>query len=181
MKLTLQIKLNPSAEQKKLLLDTIVQANDACDRISRVAWEKRIFGRNNLHKETYHLIKDSTDLSAQVVVRQIAKVVDAYKLDKKTKRVFTPMGAISYDSRILTYKWVSVQGEVASIWCIGGRQKMTFTCHRPDLIPYIKGEADLLHRKGKFFLMQVVDIPDKKIIDVDEYIGVDLGITTFTS
>ena len=29
----------------------------------------------------------------------IAKVADAYKLDKKVKREFKPLGSIAYDSR----------------------------------------------------------------------------------
>ena len=35
-----------------------------------------------------------------------------------------------------------------------GRIKMSFVCHNPALIPYLKGEADLLHHKGKFCLYQ---------------------------
>ena len=39
-----------------------------------------------------------------MLVRSVAKVADAYKLDKKTKRTFRPLGSIAYDARIMTYK-----------------------------------------------------------------------------
>jgi len=173
MILTLKIKLNPNKEQKELLLETIKEFNKTCNTISDIAWENKVFNQFKIHKLVYHDIKNSTNLSAQVIVRAIAKVNDAYKIDRKVKRVFKPLGAITYDSRILTYK-----KEVASIWCIGGRQKIPFTCFNKEHIPYIKGEADLIYRKGKFFLFQCVDIPDAKIKDVTEFTGVDFGITS---
>lgn len=173
MILTLKIKLNPTEEQKVLLLETIQSVNKTCNTISDVAWENKVFNQFKIHRLVYHDIKNTTNLSAQVIVRAIAKVNDAYKLDRKTKRVFRPFGAITYDSRILTYK-----KEIASIWCVGGRQKIPFTWFNKDYIPYIKGEADLIYRKGKFFLFQCVDIPDTDIKDVSEFTGVDFGITS---
>jgi putative transposase len=101
MKLTAQIRLLPTPEQAKLLKETLVRANEACDYISSVAWDKRTFGKFALQKLGYQTVKDMFGLTAQVVVRCIAKVWDSYKLDKKTKREFKPLGAISYDDRIL--------------------------------------------------------------------------------
>lgn len=173
MILTLKIKLNPTEEQKSLLLETIKEVNKTCNAISDVAWENKVFNQFKIHKLVYHDIKNTTNLSAQVIVRAIAKVNDSYKIDRKTKRVFKQFGAITYDSRILTYK-----KEIASVWCIGGRQKIPFTCYNKEYLPYIKGEADLIYRKGKFFLFQCVDIPDTTIKDVSEFTGVDFGITS---
>lgn len=173
MILTLKIKLNPTEDQKNMLLDTIKAVNKNCNTISDIAWGNKVFNQFKIHKLVYRQIKDRSNLSAQVVVRAIAKVNDAYKLDRKTKRVFKPFGAITYDSRILTYK-----KDIASIWCIGGRQKIPFQCFNKEYLPYIKGEADLIYRKGKFFLFQCVNIPDVDIKDISEFTGVDFGITS---
>ncbi len=162
----------PTDEQANLLLETMKEANTVCNAISEVAWGKKIFNNFKLHHETYHAFKASFKLSSQVLVRCVAKVADAYKLDKKTKRQFRPLGSIGYDSRIMTYK----PNNVVSLWCIGGRQKINFVCHNPDYIPYIKGEADLVYKKGKFYLFQTVDIPEEDIEDVEEFIGVDMGL-----
>ena len=172
MKLTLKIKLLPTDEQVNLLLDTMKEANTVCNAISDVAWQEKIFNNFKLHHKVYHSYKATFQLSSQMLIRQIAKVADAYKLDKKTKRTFKPLGSIAYDSRIMTYK----PNNIVSLWCIGGRQKIDFVCHNLDYIPYIKGEADLVYKKGKFYLFQTVDVPEEDVEDVEEFIGVDMGL-----
>jgi len=177
MKLTLKIKLLPNDEQVNLLLETIKEANAVCDAISEVAWQEKIFNNFKLHHKVYHSYKATFNLSSQMLIRQIAKVADAYKLDKKTKRTFRPLGSIAYDSRIMTYK----PDNIISMWCIGGRQKIKFVCHNPDYLPYIKGEADLVYKKGKFYLFQTVDVPEQDIEDIEYFIGVDFGLTDIIS
>ncbi len=171
MKLTLQIKLLPIKEQAQSLLETIKASNIVCNKISDVVWEKKEFNQYRLHHLVYRIIRNSSELSAQMVVRCISKVVDAYKLDRKTKRVFKSLGAITYDVRILSYKETSV-----SIWSVDGRLKISFVCHNPKYLPYVKGEADLVHRKGKFYLFQTVEIPEEDVKDIEKFIGVDFGI-----
>ncbi len=173
MKLTLKVKLLPTDEQANLLLETMKEANAVCNAISDVAWENRIFNNFKLHHKIYHPYKATFQLSSQMLIRQIAKVADAYKLDKKTKRFFKLLGSITYDSRIMTYK----PNNVVSLWCIGGRQKINFVCHNSNYIPYIKGEADLVYKKGKFYLFQTVEIPEGDIEDIEEFIGCDFGLT----
>ena len=172
MKLTLKIKLLPTDKQTDLLLDTIREANVVCNAISEVAWSKRIFNNFKLHHEVYYTYKSTFRLSSQMLVRSVAKVADAYKLDKKTKRTFRPLGGIDYDARIMTYK----PGNIVSLWCIGGRQKINFICHNPAYLPYIKGEANLVYKKGKFYLFQTVDVPEQDVEDIEEFIGVDFGL-----
>lgn len=177
MKLTLKIKLLPTDEQADLLIDTIRETNTVCNAISDVACSKRIFNNFKLHHEVYHPYKATFKLSSQCLIRAIAKVADAYKIDKKTKRSFKPLGSIAYDSRIMTYK----PDNIVSLWCIGGRQKIKFVCHNPAYLPYIKGEADLVYKNGKFYLFQTVDIPEQDVNDVEEFIGVDFGLTDIIS
>ena len=174
MKLTLKIKLLPTDEQSNLLLNTMKEANTVCDAISKVAWEKKVFNNFKLHHEVYHTYKPKFKLSSQMLIRQIAKVADAYKIDKKTKRKFRQLGGITYDNRIMTYK----SKNLVSLWCIGGRQKINFVCHNMKYFPYIKGEADLVYKNEKFYLFQTVDIPDTEVEDVEKFIGVDFGLKT---
>ena len=173
MKLTLKIKLIPTAEQAELLLETIRETNTVCNAISDVAWTKRIFNNFKLHHETYHVYKSTFKLSSQMLVRSVAKVADAYKPDKKTKRIFRPLGSIAYDARIMTYK----PDNIVSLWCIGGRQNINFVCHNPAYFPYIKGEADLVYKKGKFYIFQTVDVPEQDVDDIENFIGIDFGLT----
>ena len=163
----------PTKEQEKLIIDTMKEVNTVCDAISEMAFSKKIYNQYKIHHEIYHPFKSKYKLSAQVLVRAISKVCDAYKIDKKVKRVFRPLGAITYDSRILTYK-----KEVASIWLLGGRQKIPFVCHNRNYLPYIKGEADLVYKKGRFYLFQTIEVPEEEVKDIEEFIGCDFGLTT---
>ena len=172
MKLTLQIKLLPTEEQGIALLETIRKANAACTFISDFAFDKKIFRVYDLHHCCYGSVRDKCSLSAQVVIRFLGKVADSYKTGKKDKkRIFRALGSIAYDSRILSFTPTGI-----SIWSVGGRLKMPFKCHNPNLIPFIRGEGDLLFRKGKFFLFQTIEIPNQKIGDVEEFIGCDFGL-----
>jgi IS605 OrfB family transposase len=172
MKLTLQMKLLPTDEQAKSLLNTMQSCNRVCNDISEVAWGENVFNQFKLHRLVYHRIKDTSNLSAQALVRCISKVADAYKLDRKSKRSFRPLGAITYDARILTFKDMGV-----SIWSVDGRLRIPFACHNSKYLAYIKGEADLVFNKGKFYLFQTVEVLEDDVRDVEEFIGVDFGIT----
>jgi IS605 OrfB family transposase len=72
----------------------------------------------------------------------------------------------------MTYK----PNDIVSLWVIGGRIKIPFVCHNRNYFPYIKGEADLVFKKGKFYLFQTVDVPEEEVEDVEEFIGVDMGL-----
>ena len=148
MKLTLKIKLLPSDAQAIALKETIVEANACCGAISDIAWDEKVFQQFGLHKRVYYPMKESFNLTSQMLIRSIAKVADSYKIDKKTKRTFRLLGGISYDNRILTYK----PNDIVSIWTIGGREKIPFVCHNRNYLPYIQGEADLVFKKDKFYL-----------------------------
>lgn len=173
MKLTAQIKLLPSSEQADVLLRTMETANAACNAISEVAWESKSFRQYDLHHACYHDIRDRFALSAQVVVRCLGKVADAYKVDQKVRREFRPHGAVAYDDRILRYS----EGEV-SIWTMSGRERIPFVVgeHHARLLRHRKGESDLVYRGGQFFLLATCDLPDTEEQDADGWLGVDLGI-----
>jgi IS605 OrfB family transposase len=172
MKLTLKIKLLPTPEQFIFLKDTLIEANNACNAISEISFNEKQYNQYKLHHRTYYDIKREFNLSAQVVARCISKVANAYKLNKTIKSEFNPLGGITYDARILSYVKKGI-----SLWSVGGRIKVPFICHNQNYIPYIKGEADLVFKKDKFYLFQTVDVPEEGIRDVEEFIGVDFGQT----
>jgi len=180
MKLTAQIKLLPTPEQAQTLLKTIEMANAACNYISDRAWEINVFSQFPLHKLIYREIRDTFQLSAQVVVRCISKVADAYKLDRKAKRAFKQHGAIAFDNRILSF---SLERKEVSIWTIGGRQHIPFSAGKRqlELLSGQRGESDLCYIKGKFYLFVSCSVETPKPIDVDGILGVDCGIVNIAS
>lgn len=178
MKLIAQVRLYPTDEQRAYLLQTLEQANALCNQLSEYAWQNKLFGQYKLHTAMYHTLRSQTDLSAQVIVRVIAKVADAYKLDKKQQRVFREHGAIAYDDRILS--WYT-DNQAVSIWSVGGRLHIPYQCgeRQREMLKYRKGESDLVYSKHKdaFYLLAVCDIPDPTEQETEAAIGVDLGRT----
>jgi IS605 OrfB family transposase len=180
MKLTAKIKLNPTETQRQMLLETLERANAACNYISQQAWDAKRFGRVPVHKLTYHEVRQQFGLAAQMAVRCIGKVVDAYKLNKKHLREFKTHGAIPYDSRILTYK---VDEQSVSIWTLYGRQTISFLAGKRqlELLQHQQGESDLAYIRGEFYLFATCDIEEPEPDDVTEYLGVDLGVTNIAT
>ncbi len=176
MKLIAQVKLQPNNEQKQSLLSTLQTANAACNAISEQAWATHTFRQYDLHKHTYHAIKAQFGLTAQMVVRCISKVADAYKLDKKTKRTFKPTGSIAFDDRIL--RWY-LDKSLVSIWTASGRQKIPFVCgeQQRKLLQTRQGESDLVLTKGEYFLMAVCNVEEAEPIMPTGVLGVDMGVT----
>lgn len=181
MKLTAQIRLDSTPEQRDALSETLRRANAACDAISAEAFENKVFAPYKLQQRLYHRIREEFGLSAQVVVRCLGKVADAYKLDTKTQRTFSPKGAIAYDARILSWNF---HENTVSIWTLTGRLKIPFTCcgeHHTDLLCAQKGECDLVVRNGTFYLYATCDVPDAKPIEPQSALGVDLGIVNIAT
>ena len=120
MKLTLLVKLAPDEKQHKVLLETMEQFNEACNDIAKVAYEKRLANKYALQKILYYRIREQYRLSAQMTVRAISKVVEAYKRDKNKLCKFKKHGAMVYDQRILSWKGL----EKVSILSLDGRLKI---------------------------------------------------------
>lgn len=177
LKLTVQIKLLPTPEQSEALYATLELANAAANRLSQLGWDVGEFRQFPLHKRFYRQVRDEfPSLSSQVVIRLNAKVADAYKLDRKTRRVFRKHGSISYDARILDFK---LPASTVSIWAVGGRIKgLPFVCGEVQrrLLELPRGEADLILRDRKWYLNITVDVPEEREYEATEWLGVDMGI-----
>ncbi len=176
MKLTAPLQLVLTTQQHDALSRTMTRANEACNYISQSAWDNQTFAQFKLHKLVYHLVKDRFGLSAQMVVRCISKVTDAYKLDKETQRTFGTMGAIAYDERILTY---NLKASTVSLWTLDGRLKnIPFRCGKRQraLLATQQGESDLCQVRGSFYLNAVCNVEEPEPGDISGVFGVDLGI-----
>ena len=176
MRLTIQLKLQPTPEQSDALRRTVVRANQACDYISQLAWECQTFRQFALHKLCYASVRETFDLAAQMAVRCISKVADAYKLDTKRLRTFAPLGAIAYDERILYFHRTKQE---ISIWTLDGRQAMPFLCgeRQRALLHAQRGETDLALVNGAWYLFAVCEVETPESIDVEGLLGIDMGVT----
>ena len=133
----------------------------------------KLANKYKLHKEVYHEARQRFGLSSQFVVRIIGKVVEAYRRDKTILPKFKELGSIQYDQRNskVTIDRVSImttQGRLKLATRIGDYQKARFDT--------VKGQSELIYRGGVFYLIIVVDVPNKSEYDPIGVLGVDLGI-----
>ena len=106
-----------------------------------------------------------------MVILAIAEACEAYKRDKMPK--FRLNGAMVYDQRILFWKGL----ERASILTLKGRKvPVRIGEYQRARTGRIRGQADLILKKGVFYLAVVVDAPEPSKFDPVDALGVDLGI-----
>jgi putative transposase len=180
VKLTAKVKLVADENERQALTDTLRQANSACDWISAQAWKTKTFGQYAIHKLVYAQARQRFHLSAQMIVRCIGKVADSYKLDKKRRRAFRTGGAICYDDRILSW---NLKGTRVSIWTVSGRLRIGFEAgpKQMELLQSRQGETDLIWHHGGFYLAATCNVEEPEISDVDDFLGVDLGVANIAS
>ena len=180
MKLIAQLKLQPTLPQAAMLKRTLEASNAACNYLSTVAWETRTFSKFALQRLCYKQVREQFGLAAQMTIRALAKVADAYKPDKRTPRAFRPHAAIAYDDRILSF---ALPDSSVSIWTLDGRQAIPFVCgawQRP-LLQTRHGETDLVLVRGEWYLFAVCDMEEPEPLAVDEVLGIDLGVTNIAT
>ena len=171
---TLQIKLLPNDAQREALIDTFVQFNGACNFVSGIAFERRLFNKVFLQRIVYKDIRERFGLASQLAVRVIAKVVETYKADKTVFHEFRDYGSIVYDPRIMSFKGL----DQVSINTVHGRIRIPITIGKYGKIPFqrIRGQCDLIRKNKIFYIMVAVDVPDEPAINPKDIIGVDMGI-----
>jgi IS605 OrfB family transposase len=176
VKLTIQLKLLPTPDQADCLKRTLERANAACNYISQVAWDTNTFSKFALQKMCYQDVRDTFGLAAQMVIRALAKVGDAYKRDTKVKRTFRPTSAFAYDDRILSF---ALPDSSVSIWTLNGRKAIPFVCgeRQRALLATRAGESDLAFVGGNWYLFATCDVDAPEPIDVEGVLGIDLGVT----
>ena len=175
MKETMLLKLTPTTEQHQALLETMRAFNAACNYVADIAFAEQMANKVELQKLVYGELRTTYKLAAQLAIRAISKTTEVYKRDKSIKPAFKPEGAIVYDERVMSFKGLlsvsllTLQGRVLVPFQVGGYQQAR--------LDRIKGQADLIYRKGTFYLAVTIDTPEP-VPNAPESgtLGVDLGI-----
>lgn len=172
--MTLVVKLQPSEAQAVALLQTMERFNAACNAIAAVAYAGRSANKVAMQKLVYASTRKQFGLSAQMTVRAIAKVCEAYKRDRSRKPTFRPRGAMIYDQRILSWKGI----DRVSILTLLGRELIPVVMGRYQRSRFdmVRGQVALCARDGRLYLHAVVDVPEPPVSSGGEFLGVDLGI-----
>jgi len=190
---TICIKLDVNGHDA-VLQETQKHFNEAASWIASVCWDERITNTNTAHHRVYGETRSRFGLGAQLAVCARAKAVEAVKAARTQEKErkpyqkpitcpqFGPRGSVRYDAR--TYRLMSLdrvslntlQGRVICRLILGKRQ------HDMLIDPaWTNGSADLVWRKGTYYLhiTQSADMP--QVAETSETIGIDLGIVNLAT
>ncbi|MFJ8208789.1 RNA-guided endonuclease InsQ/TnpB family protein [Streptomyces sp. NPDC096033] len=203
MKLVVEVKLLPTPLQAEALEATLCACNTAASWVSGVAFDRRTYRNFSLREHTYAEVKTRWGLGAQAAQHVIKKTCDAYATlranltagrlggpGSKRHRLasgkpieFRAAAAQPYDDRMLSWQ---LDARTVSIWTTRGRLKgLAYTGGREQLATlarYRRGESDLVHRDGAWFLLATCEVPEaqpnSKPVD---FLGVDLGVVNIAT
>jgi len=176
--LSIKAKLVLAANAAQELKSTMDEFNRACNILSELAFQQDLHRRYDIHHEGYRLIRKETNLPAQHVVNAIAKVSAVYTRDSNKWHQFKPHSSVRYDARsmILDQDCHSASLTVCPKGRVTGRLQMSARM-RKQLCQGKLGSAELIYRKGNFYLHISITIPAPEVIQPQGSLGVDLGFS----
>jgi putative transposase len=177
MKLAAAIKMLPTPGQADILATTLARCNEACTWLAAEGFANRTFRRYDIQKLAYRRVRDRFGLTAQAAILSIAKVADAFKVNRRVAPIFRKGGAQPYDDRIIRFV---KDGSAVSLWTIEGRMVVPITMgeHQKRLMAHRKGEVDLCFIRGKWILAATCDVPETDEFQAEDWLGVDFGIVS---
>lgn len=180
VKVTVQLQLLPTKEDTAKLEATMRRFNEAADWLAGEAFVAKSANKVALQRTHYRALRKTFGLSAQMTVRCIAQVCEAYKRDKAIRPHFRPLASMPYDQRIASFKaldrisLLTLDGRILVPYVMGKYQRERFTA--------AKGQCDLVRRKDrKWFLLVTVDLPEKTRLPATDFIGVDFGVVNIAT
>jgi len=176
---TIKCKLVTAEPIQDALLETATAFSVACNLILAESKTLKTSNKIKLQHASYYQVRQQTKLSANLVIRAIARVSAAVKVASKKKRVvesFKPT-SVDYDQRVFTYR---EKDESVSLSTLRGRLHIPLSLGDYQRAA-LKGKnptfATIVLRQKTWFIHIVIeeDKPNPKT-DPEKFLGVDLGI-----
>jgi IS605 OrfB family transposase len=175
VKLTLQTQLLPDGDQARKLSEAMQAFNAAADWLAGEAFSLRTHNKVELQQLYYRRLRDDFGISAQMAIRCIAQVCEAYSRDKSKRPRFRKYASIPYDQRLMSFKGA----DRVSLLTLEGRTVVPVIMgdYQSERFDGKHGQCDLHRRKdGKWFLLVSVEAPDVAPTPTTDFIGVDFGV-----
>jgi putative transposase len=180
VKLTLQTQIFPDKEQARKLAATMEAFNAGADWLAGEAFKLQSANKVKLQHLYYTDLREKFSLSAQMAIRCIAQVCEAFSRDRTNRPTFRKYASIPYDQRMMSFKGA----DRVSLLTLEGRIIVPFVMgkYQAERFHLKYGQCDLVRRKdGKWFLLVTVDLPDSASIPATDFIGVDFGVVNLAT
>ncbi len=182
---TVPIKLDVDGHGS-VLSETARRFNAAATWIADICWREGITNTHTAHHRVYGETRRRFGLGAQLAVCARAKAMEAIRATRKTGSdtcpTFGPTGSVRYDAR--TYRLLPLDG--VSLSTVAGRvtARLLPGAHQRRLLleqGWQIGGADLVQRRGLWYLHLTQHKPAPTPAAPGGYVGVDLGIVNLAT
>ncbi len=183
MILARKLKLNPTTEQKLVLMDTLLHYKKCVQHCLLVGFQNKLTSGSKLHAETYFPLRALSNLPSQLVCSARTKAIEALKAIKsKTKGKWDTkeptvrkFPTIRFDRNSCSYTGTGIKLSTTH-----GRIKIPLTHY-----PFVDGDwkclkptCELQYRvyKNEWYIIAMFDVTPKPVTSRNEVIGIDRGI-----
>ncbi len=181
MIITRKFKLQPTQEQKNILMDTVLQHKNAVNTVLKQGYELKTHSGSKLHNLTYYTIRENTQLPAQLVCSARNKACEALKaIKEKTK--WNSKQPVSHHYPTIRYdrNSCSFTGDSIKLSTTQGRLEIPLI-HYPyadGLWKDLKPTCELQYKKSKneWYIIAMFDITPLPQTTSNEVLGIDRGI-----
>lgn len=184
MKRTVRLRLWPTGEQGKILSETTAQFTASFNRVTAEGWRLRNGNAFTLHRLTYRNCKAAhpklgSDLHIQAIRKAAEAVRSTLAHSRKGRKVQAPRSSSCPPRYNLHTYRVDWGARVVRLATTQGRIDVPFSLplHATYAVQAATATADLVLKKGCFYLHVVVSLPDIPFEDTGHAIGVDLGLS----
>jgi putative transposase len=185
MQRTIKLKLNTTQAHEQALKQTLSEFTQAFNFVCEYGWANSEKNGVKLHHATYYTLKELckglvSDLIVQARMKATEAVKSAFARKKSGRKATQPRSSLCparYNIHTYKLNWQTSTVNLAT--SPGNRLVIGFTTpeYNSKYVGLPVDTADLIHRKGSFWLHVVVTVPEIEFCDSGETIGVDLGLT----
>ena len=183
MIITRKFKLDPSKEQKQILLDTISQYKQAIDKPLKFGFKNKQVSGIELHKAAYYDLRKSTKLPSQLICSARCKATEILKAIKtQTKGKFNTKQPISKKFPTIRFdrNSCSITDRFIKMSTTNGRIQVPIIQY--DFTKNIKWtsiqktcELQYKYLKNEFYLIIFIEIQEPQIQPPKDILGIDRG------
>ena len=184
MRRTVRLKLDPTAEQAIAIKNTLQSFTRAFNYVCQYGWQDGEKNGVRLHHCTYYDVKGlCADLVSDLIIQARVKATEALKsvaarqkAGRKAKQPQSELCPARYNIHTFKLSWDKQEVNLAT--SPANRIVIPFAIpkHAEKYIGYPTATADLIYRKGSFYLHVGLTLPDVEFIPNGQVIGVDLGL-----
>ncbi len=183
MILARKLKLNPTAEQKLVLMETLAQYKICVQHCLSVGFQQKLISGSKLHAETYFPLREQTSLPSQLVCSARTKAVEALKAIKSRTKgkwntkepVARKFPTIRFDRNSCSYTGTGIKFSTTQ-----GRIEVPLI-HYPFVDgdwKFLKPTCELQYKSSKdeWYLIAMFDVVPKPSSSEHGVLGIDRGI-----